>query len=149
LEGNDYAEDNLGGGAPERNDNSVTHNGWADPDKFYDRLEGEKKEYVDELAECYVEESKAGLPEEEKREKARRLAMCHVQWQSTALDTLQRGWVLEEEIEYEGEAYTKRKINPALKAERRVCSKDRKLMRELRGYGTSDGLPYPESVDSS
>lgn len=149
LEGNDYAEDNPGGGAPVGNDNSATHNGWADPDKFYERLEREQKEYVDKLTECYVEESKADLPEEEIQKKARRLAMCHMQWQSTTLDTFKRGWVLEEEIEYEGETYTKRKINPAFKAERRVRSKDMKLMRELRAYGTSDGLPYPKSVDSS
>lgn len=149
LEGNTYAENNPGGGAPVGNDNSAVHNGWADPDKFYERLDEDRKEYVDKLTESYVKESKADLPEDEIRKKARRLSTYHVQYLETAGDTFDRGWVLEEEIEYEGETYTKRKVNPALKAGHRINSKDMKLMRELRAYGTSDGLPYPESVDSS
>lgn len=149
LEDNDYAKGNPGGGAPVGNDNSVVHNGWADPEKFYNRLEDDAKEYVDRLTESYVECSKADLPDDEIREKARRLSIQHIQWRSTAADTFERGWGLEEEIEVEGETYTIWKLNPALKAERRINSKDRELMRELRAYGTSDGLPYPESVDIS
>lgn len=149
LEDNDYAKGNPGGGPPENNSNAVIHGGWSDPDKFYQRLEGEQKEFVDRLTESYVKESKADLPEDEIHKKARRLSTYHLLWRKTTIDSFERGWVLEEEIECESETYTKQKLNPALEAEHRINSKDRKLMRELRTYLTSDGLPYPESVDSS
>lgn len=149
LEENDFAKGNPGGGPPENNSNASIHDGWSDPEKFYQRLDDDVKEYVDRLTESYVEASKADLPDDEIRKKARQLSIQHIQWRSTAADTFERGWGIETEIEIEGETYTTWKLNPALKAERRINSKDMKLMRELRAYGTSDGLPYPESVDSS
>lgn len=149
LEENDFAKDNPGGGAPIGNTNSEIHGGWADPDKVYDRIEGEEKEFVERLEESYIKSSKADLPEEEIKEKARRLSTYHLLWRKTTVDSFERGWVFEEEIEYEGETYIKQKVNPALEAELRINSKDMKLMRELRTYPTSDGLPYPKSVDSS
>jgi len=144
LEDNDFAEDNPGGGPPINNSNAEVHGGWSDPDKFYERLDEDRKEYVDELTESYVKESKADLPEDEIRKKARRLATYHIQYLETAGDTFERGWMLEEEIEYEGETYTVQKVNPSLKAGHRINSKDMKLMRELRVYGTPDGLPWTE-----
>ncbi|WP_049942098.1 hypothetical protein [Haloterrigena turkmenica] len=144
LEDDNFAEVNPGGDAPIGNDNSATHNGWSDPDKYYDRLEGKANEYVDELAESYIKESKADLPEDERRKKARRLATYHLQWDSAAADTLERGVVLEEEIEHEGETYIISKINPAFEADNRINSKQMKLMRELRVYNSPDGLSWTE-----
>lgn len=107
-------------------------------------LEGDAKEYVDELTESYVKESKADHPEDGIKEKARRLSTSHLLWQKTVVDSFKRGWVLEEEVEYEGETNTTQKLNPALNAEGRINSKDRKFTRKLRVYGTPDRLPWSE-----
>lgn len=144
LEENDFAKGNPGGGAPEGNTNAETHGAWGNPHKVYERLEGESKAFVDWLMEDYLDRTKADLPADELEEKARELATYHILWRKAALDFFKCGCVLEDEIEYEGETYTRKRVNPSMKADLRVSKKQRELMRELRVYGTPDGLPWNE-----
>lgn len=71
--------------------------------------------YVGKLVESYVEESKADLPDDEIRKKARRLATYHLQWDGAAADTLERGFVIEEEIGHDGGTHTITKLNRFLR----------------------------------
>lgn len=144
LEGNDFAKDNPGGGPPIGNENSVVHGGWSDPHKFYDRLEGERKEYADTLFECYVERAKADLPEDEIREKARELSVSFLQADGAICNVFDRGWGVEKETEIDGHTVKEIVANPAVEADLRISRRERKLMRELRVYDTPDGLPWSE-----
>lgn len=62
LEGNDFAEDNPGGGAPEGNTNSEIHGGFSDWEKAYDRLDESKRAYVDRLITDMRERAKEHAP---------------------------------------------------------------------------------------
>lgn len=144
LEGNDFAKDNSGGGPPTNNTNAEVHGGWSDPDKFYDRLEGDAKEYVDELTECHIDRSKADLPDDEIKEKAQELAVLQHQWSGPAVAWLEDGLVVTREREANGEVYTEKVVHPAFEAEIRLSKRKRKLMRELRVFSSPDGCPWTE-----
>ena len=129
--GNDNAAGNSGGGAPQGNANAVKYHGWSDPNIHYNRLEGEAKKWVDDRTNWYVELASADLSEEEITKKARRLATIeHQGWLSIA-DELDRGIVLEREVEYNGQTFTKTVVNPATEAMFRLSSKERDLRDEL------------------
>ncbi|WP_135535386.1 hypothetical protein [Halostella pelagica] len=56
-EGNDNAEGNAGGGAPEDNTNAVTHGAYADHNSYYqDVLDDEMQSFVDDVFDDYLEE---------------------------------------------------------------------------------------------
>lgn len=142
---NDNAVGNSGGGAPVGNTNAEKHGAWNDPLKEYKRLGGKEKEYIDELTESIVKKSKANLPQKEIERKARYLAILMRQ--------SHRGWAYAIHIE-ELEVKRKREVkggmlvtwvlNPALEADSRRRSKQRKLSLELRTYPSPDGRPYSE-----
>jgi hypothetical protein len=144
--GNKNAVGNSGGGAPPLNANAVIHAGFSDPEKHYQRLEGEAKEWVDDLADSITEQSKAGFSPEETKRLARRIATLHHQWDCAAVDTLERGWVIEREETHEpaGKTYTVNRLNPALRAGRSMSRRKYRLYRTLRTYSIPDGRPWSE-----
>jgi hypothetical protein len=144
--GNDFAVGNSGGGAPPLNVNAEVHAGFSDWEKHYERLWGEAKEDADEIAQEYVEISKADLPPEVIEEKAREYATLGHMWMCVTKDTFERGWVLEREETHEptGETYTVHRRNPALRADIAISRRQRELARELRLYSTPDGRPWTE-----
>lgn len=141
--GNDNAVGNSGGGAPVLNFNAGTHAGFSDVEKHYQRLWGDAKEWVDELAADYVEVSKANLPQTVIDGKACELATLSHLWRCTTVDTLDRGWVIEDEQTHEptGQTYSVSRLNPALRAEMAISRRERELFRVLRLAPTPDGRP--------
>lgn len=144
--GNQNAVGNSGGGAPVGNTNAEVYGSWSDPLKEYDRLDGEKKEYVDRLYTDLLERSQADLPQQKRERKARQLAVLMCQsnrgWaHAMANDALS---VARERDLEGGETVIQRRINPAILADNRNRSKLRKLNRELRAYPSSDGRPCSE-----
>lgn len=72
LEGNDYAEGNPGGGAPELNTNAQTANGiWNNWRKVYERLPEERRAYIDRLVEETVSKVEPYTPDMDTRRDAR------------------------------------------------------------------------------
>lgn len=144
LEGNDHAEGNAGGGAPEGNFNAGTYGAWCDWRKAYERFEGETKAYIDKLAESYVENAKALAPPEDIREKARELATRH--WLSTRADAqiADEGIVTTRDIQVGDETLTVSTVNPGLKADTRHTSRMLTLMGELQAFPSPDGRPCSE-----
>lgn len=144
--GNDNAVGNSGGGAPPLNTNAQIHAGFANIEKHYQRLEGEEKEWVDNLAEAIAERSKADFSSTKRDRLALRIAILHHKWHCAVADTFDRGWVIEREETHEptGETDTVRRLNPALRADLSMSRKMRRLYRTLRTYSTPDGRPWTE-----
>lgn len=151
LENNDFAENNAGGGAPALNTNAQTANGiWSDWRKVYERLDGDKKEYVERIAESIIDSSEPHTPDmdADRRERlAREDAVLRVLkgrvdfdiyagldtgGQEPAADA--RGVMVEEEVVVDGESYTIDKQNPALDRRGQVTARQRAIREELRYY---------------
>lgn len=62
--GNDNAEGNSGGDAPELNLNTAKYGAWYDWRKLYEHLEGDAKASVEELTESSIESSNKSDSEE-------------------------------------------------------------------------------------
>ena len=144
LEGNNHAEGNAGGGAPEGNTNAVTYGAWCDWRKAYDRLSGDARSEVDELTESHIEHAKANLPSGLIEEKARELAMRHYLWRRATLQTSEEGLILEEERDLGEITVQTSKANPGLTANVRHSRRQRQLMTELQLWPTPDGRPASE-----
>jgi hypothetical protein len=144
--GNTNAVGNSGGGAPPLNTNAMIHGGFSDPDKYYQRLDGEAKAWVDGLTDCIVARSKAEFTAAQTKRLARRAATLHHQWYSTAIDTRERGLVVERQETHEptGTTSTVERVNPALLAGRWISRQGSRIHRTLRTYSTPDGRPWTE-----
>lgn len=145
MQGNDYAVGNDGG-APELNTNAQSHGGWGDWRTVYERLEGDRKAWVDELAECHIDnadlenvDADSSLSEGEVREKAVEAAVLSVLERRAHADSFKRGWVLEEEVVADGETYTNQKVNPALDAGLKHSARQRNLLSEIGVYPVRPG----------
>lgn len=144
--GNDNAVGNSGGGAPPLNSNAVVHAGFSNWEKHYERLRGEAKKWVDEIAEDHINRSKADLPEDVIESKAREVSTLAHMWRCASADSLKRGPVLEHEETHEptGKTYTVHRLNPAFRADMAISRRELRLTRELRVYNTPDGRPWTE-----
>lgn len=144
--GNDNAVGNSGGGAPKGNFNAGIHAGFSDWRKHYERLAPDAREWADKYAESLITRSKADLPDSEIETRAREAGTLAHMWDCAAVDTFERGWVIEREETHEptGKIYTVARSNPALRAELAISRRKRAIARELRVYHTPDGLPHDE-----
>lgn len=143
LKGNTYAEGNPGGGAPELNTNASIHDGFADWQKAYTRFDDETREWVDWLAGEVRERAAEHAPDVDADRRDRlareygtlgvleRKAMADA-WIDPNGEHPGRGHVIEETVDIDGETYTVRKENPALRAEHALSGRRRKIGRELR-----------------
>jgi len=144
LEDNDYAEGNLGGGAPEGNANAEIHGGFADWQKAYDRFDEDTRAYVDRIAADWRETAAEHAPDvdaDRRAELSREHATLSILHRRTSADTWVdpgsgpgRGFVIEEEREIGGETYTVTKANPALRAGASLSRRQREIAKELRLY---------------
>jgi hypothetical protein len=144
--GNTNAVGNSGGGAPPLNTNAMIHGGFSDPDKYYQRLDGEAKTWVDGLTDCIVARSKAEFTAEQTKRLARRAATLHHQWYSTAMDTRERGLVVERKKSHEptGTTSTVERVNPALPVGRSLSRQEHRIYRTLGVYPTPNDCPWTE-----
>lgn len=134
--GNENAVGNSGGGAPRLNTNAAKHHGWSDPDKHYQRLEGDGKTWVDDRIAWYIEQANTDLSADEIEAKARRLATIDHQNWLTIIDTLDRGLSIEREETHNGQTITRRVANPAFKAGYRLSKQEWELLDDLGlGFG--------------
>ena len=151
LDENDHAEDNPGGGAPELNTNAEIHGGFGDWRKAYERFDDDTREYVDRIA-ADVRETAAehapGVDAEERRELACEYATLFKMKSRAAADAWcdpdgdgpGRGFVVEKEREVDGDTYTVRRANPALRAEHTIRTRSREIAESLRLWpGLRDG----------
>ena len=135
LEGNNYAEGNPGGGAPEGNTNAEIHGGFSDWRKAYERLDDDTKAYVDKLREDMRETAKEHAPDvpEERRERLiKERATLTILHDQAALDVFKRGVFIEEERDFEGETYTVSKANPTFTRTIDISARRRQIAKELR-----------------
>jgi len=141
LEGNDFAEDNRGGGAPEGNTNAEIHGGFADWRKAYERLDDETREYVDKMITDMRETAKEHAPEvskERREELLKEKATLSILWRKATFDAFApeaddaRGFVVKEDVEHDGETYTVEKPNPAIGATHQHSARKRQIAEELR-----------------
>jgi len=144
LEGNDFAEDNSGGGAPEGNTNARIHGGFSDWRKAYGRFEGDTKAYVDRLIADMRETAREHAPEIDADRRERLLkekATLSILWRRASADTFgtpddsgsgPRGVVIEEQQEINGECYTVAKANPAWDATFAISARRREIAKGLR-----------------
>jgi hypothetical protein len=135
LENNDHAVGNPGGGAPELNTNAEIHGGYASWEKAYKRLEGDAKEHVEILCDCMREDMEAtDIPEQRREELIKERATLSILYLRAALDTFERGVLLEEEHEHEGETFTTTKANPTLTRTADIIARKRQIADELELY---------------
>jgi len=141
LEGNDFAEDNRGGGAPEGNTNAEIHGGFSDWEKAYDRLDEDTKAHVDRMVADMCDRAKEHAPEvdPDRRERlAKEKATLSILEKRASFDVFAhtaedaRGFVIEDDVEHDGETYTIEKVNPAMDAATSLSSRQRKIAKELR-----------------
>jgi len=142
LAGNDYAEGNPGGGAPEGNANAEIHGGFADWWKAYERFDEDTREWVDGLAADMRKKAAEHAPDipAERRaelclEKATlmllELRVSADVWCSPDGSGPGRGLIVEREAEIDGETVTIRDTNPALRAETALSRRQREIAEEL------------------
>lgn len=143
LAGNDFAEGNPGGGAPELNTNASVHGGFGDWEKAYARFDAETQEYVDRLRNCMretAEEHAPEVPEERREELIKERATLSILWRRTFADTLgtpkepvegARGLVFRENVEIDGDTYIVEKANPAFDAGHAISMRKREIAKEL------------------
>jgi len=144
LDGNDHAVDNDGG-APELNANAEIHGGFSDWRKAYRRFDEETREYVDRIAADWIEEAAEHAPDvgaEERAELASEHATLSMMKQRASADAWcdpdgdgpARGFVVERDVEIDGDTYTVTKANPALRAEHTLRRRQREIAETLRLY---------------
>lgn len=143
LEGNNFAEGNSGGGAPELNTNASVHGGFGDWEKAYARFDAETRAYVDRLRVSMretAEEHAPEVPEERREELIKERATLSILWRRTLADTLgtpkepvdgARGLVFREDVEIDGETVTRTKANPAFDAGHAISMRKREIAKEL------------------
>lgn len=144
LEGNNYAEGNPGGGAPEGNTNAEIHGGFSDWRTAYERFEGDTKAHVEALREDLGKRAKKyapHVPEERREELVKEWATRSILCRRASNDTVgtpehpvegARGVVVEEKVEIDGETYTVHKPNPAWTAGFTHRGRKRQIEKELR-----------------
>jgi hypothetical protein len=147
LEGNDFAEGNSGGRPPENNDNAVIHGGWSDWRNYYQRLDGDDKEYVSRLVEEFCNTAAEHAPDvdpERREELAREAATLMILRRDASQDVWNdnnnnddqdddgsrsgsargRGLILEDET-------GRQRVNPAHNAVQRLRRRGREIAKEL------------------
>lgn len=145
LEGNDHAEGNPGGGAPEGNANAKIHGGFSDWRKAYERFDDETRAYVDRIAADFRDRAAEHAPDvdaDRRAELCLEKATLMILGQRAGADAwcepddsgVGRGFVVEVEREEGGEARTVRRPNPAFRAEREASRRQREIAEELRLY---------------
>jgi len=143
LEGNDFAKDNPGGGAPALNSNAEIHGGFGDWRKAYERFDEDTKATVHRLEDSMRETAKEHAPDvdaDRRDELLREKATLMVMEPRASYDTFAieaddaRGMVIEEEIEIDGETYINKKANPAFEASHRLMKRQFEIAKELRLY---------------
>lgn len=141
LEGNDFAEDNPGGGAPEGNQNAEIHGGFSDWQKAYERFDEDTRAYVDRMAADMRETAKEHAPEvdvDRREELAKEKATLSVLSNRASYDAFAhaaedaRGFVIEDDVDLDGETYTVEKLNPAIEATHRHSKRRREIAEDLR-----------------
>jgi hypothetical protein len=144
LAGNDHADGNAGGGAPEGNTNAKTHGGFADWEQAYERFDRETRAWVDRLWADMRERAKRHAPEVSEarrerllKEKATRTVLerrasveCFTGGDMSG-DGPGRGWILTEERKVNGTVIEREKVNPAFEAKMQHATRQRKIAEEL------------------
>jgi len=144
LENNDFAKDNDGGRPPENNDNAAIHNGWSDWRNYYERLDGDDKEYVDQLSDDFCNTAAEHAPDvdpDRRKELAREAATLMILRRDASQDVWNplddddndqddgepgrgRGLILEDET-------GRQRVNPAHNAVQRLRRRGREIAKEL------------------
>ncbi|MFC6723623.1 hypothetical protein ACFQE1_04315 [Halobium palmae] len=153
MGGNDHAVDNSGGGAPEQNTNAATHGAFSDWRKHDARLEGEAREYVDELYAETLAHARVTAPDldpEKRQQLARESAvLCHLETLAMN-DGVDRGIAFEKDVEYEDEnggawSGTVPAVNPAMIQASAISSRQREIHHEL-GLFDFDAIKLHRSI---
>lgn len=143
LEGNDHAEGNAGGSAPELNTNAATSGAWCDWEKAYERFDDDTRAWVDRLRVDMRETAEEHAPEvpEERREQLLKEKATRTVLEQRAdrdvftggcmLDGPGRGLIVSEEETVNGETVEHEKVNPSLEASVRHAERGREIAKEL------------------
>lgn len=130
LEGNSFAKDNPGGGAPKLNTNASKSGAWEDWQKAYQRFDSETREYVDRMIADMRSVAKEHAPDVDPERRGKLLkekATLSILWRRANLDQLERGLIIEKETE----SGTTVDVNPTLERGVNISSRQRKIAEEL------------------
>lgn len=160
-EGNDHAEGNPGGGAPELNLNAATAHGmWGDWQKVYERLPLDSKAYIERLTESTVVRTKPYTPDLTPEERDALAREYHVL--SRIKNTVEydifggigedapddaRGVYLKEAVEIDGETYQVDKPNPAFDRQGQIRARRREIEEKLNYYAHCHDDTRPWELD--
>jgi hypothetical protein len=142
LQDNDHAAGNPGGGAPELNTNAEVHGGFGDWQKVYDRLDDEPRAYVDSIAADYREtaaEHAPGVDADRRATLCREMGTLSIMQQRASADVWAdadgdgpgRGLLVERTVDRDGVTFTTEELNPAFRADRALCRRQREIAAEL------------------
>ena len=143
LEGNDHAEGNPGGGAPNGNANAEIHGGFSDWRKAYERFDDATREFVDKIATDYQHEAAEHaphIPADERVRLCREIATLSVLgrrarddvWCGIDGSESGRGLVVERAVTRDGTTYSVDGLNPASRAAVACSNRRREIAKRLR-----------------